>query len=88
MILKESQWFTPDSADVGQAYRDVYKNYKQWAVKAKKQGHKSRTKFSYEAMTETLKTILDTVPTVPKQVELQLPKLQLPKLQLPKLKKI
>ena len=80
MILKESQWFTPDSADVGQAYRDVYKNYKQWAVKAKKQGHKSRTKFSYEAMTETLKTILDTIPTMPKQVQLQLPKLQLPKL--------
>ena len=80
MILKESQWFTPDSIDVGQAYKDVYKHYKQWAVKAKKQGHKSRTNFSYEAMTETLKNILATTPTVPKQVELQLPKLQLPKL--------
>ena len=80
MILKESQWFTPDSIDVGQAYKDVYKHYKQWAVKAKKQGHKSRTNFSYEAMTETLKNILATIPTVPKQVELQLPKLQLPKL--------
>ena len=80
IILKESQWFTPDSIDVGQAYKDVYKHYKQWAVKAKKQGHKSRTNFSYEAMTETLKNILATIPTVPKQVELQLPKLQLPKL--------
>ena len=80
MILKESQWFTPDSIDVGQAYKDVYKHYKQWAVKAKKQGHKSRTNFSYEAMTETLKNILATIPTIPKQVELQLPKLQLPKL--------
>ena len=80
IILKESQWFTPDSIDVGQAYKDVYKHYKQWAVKAKKQGHKSRTTFSYEAMTETLKNILATIPTVPKQVELQLPKLQLPKL--------
>ena len=80
IILKESQWFTPDSIDVGQAYKDVYKHYKQWAVKAKKQGHKSRTNFSYEAMTETLKNILATIPTIPKQVELQLPKLQLPKL--------
>jgi hypothetical protein len=80
MILKESQWFTPDSIDVGQAYKDIHKHYKQWIVKAKKQGYKSRTEFSYESMGETLKTILDTIPTIPKQVEIQLPKLQLPKL--------
>ena len=80
MILKESQWFTPDSMDVGQAYKDIYKHYKQWTVKAKKQGYKNRTEFSYESMRETLKTILDTIPVIPKQVEIQLPKLQLPKL--------
>ena len=80
MILKESQWFTPDSIDVGQAYKDVYKHYKQWMIKAKKQGHKNRSEFSYESMRETLKNILDTIPTAPKQVELQLPKLQLPRL--------
>lgn len=80
MILKESQWFTPDSADVGQAYKDVYKHHKQWMIKAKKQGYKNRTEFSYESMRDTLKKILDTIPVVPKQVEIQLPKLQLPKL--------
>ena len=101
IILKESQWFTPDSIDVGKAYKEVFKNYKQWLVKAKRQGHKSRTQFSYEAMVETLKNILDTyIPEFPKQVELTLPKLNLPKLekvnkstnlpklQLPKLKKL
>ena len=76
MILKESQWFTPDPTDVGKAYKDVHKNYKQWLVKAKKQGYKSRTEFSYEHMVDTLKGILDTVPVVAKQVELKLPKLK------------
>ena len=101
IILKEAQWFTPDPVDVGKAYKDVFKNYKQWAVKAKRQGHKSRTQFSYDAMVETLKNILNTnIPEFPKQVELSLPKLNLPKLkkvgekidapkiQLPKLKKL
>ena len=101
IILKESQWFTPDTVDVGRALKDVHKNYKQWAIKAKKQGYRNRTQFSYESMVDTVKTILDTnVPEFPKQVELALPKLNLPKLkkvgekaeapkiQLPKLKKL
>jgi len=81
IILKESQWFTPDTIDVGKALKDVYKNHKQWVTKAKKQGYKNRTQFSYESMLETLKTILDTnIPEFPKQVELTLPTLSLPKL--------
>jgi len=101
IILKESQWFSPDPVDVGKALKDVYKNYKQWSVNAKKQGHYSRTNFSYEKMVETLDSILSqSIPEFPKQVELSLPKLNLPKLkkvgedtqapkiQLPKLKKL
>ena len=101
IILKESQWFSPDPSDVGKAYKEVFKDYKKWLTKAKRQGHKSRTQFSYEAMVETLKNILDTnIPEFPKQVQLSLPKLNLPKLkkvgqettepkiQLPKLKKL
>lgn len=81
IILKESQWFTPDTIDTGKALKDVHKNYKQWVTKAKKQGYKNRTQFSYESMVDTVKTILDTnVPDFPKQVELTLPKLKLPKL--------
>lgn len=82
IILKESQWFSPDPSDVGKAYKEVFKDYKKWLTKAKRQGHKSRTQFSYEAMVETLKNILDTnIPEFPKQMELTLPKLELPKLQ-------
>ena len=101
IILKEAQWFTPDSVDTAKAYKDVFKNYKQWLTKAKRQGHNSRTNFSYEKMAEKLKVILDkNIPEFAQEVKLQLPKLNLPKLnkidnkteapkiQLPKLKKL
>jgi len=81
ILLKESQWFTSDPIDVGNAYKEVYKNYKQWTINAKRQGHKSRTEFSYEKMVETLDTLLtQAVPSFPKQVQLTLPKIKLPEL--------
>jgi len=100
IIIPEAKWFSPDPIDLGRALKDVYKNYSKWQVKAKRQGHYSRTNFSYEAMVETLKKILDTnVPNIPQQMDLSLPKLNLPKLKkvgnnepkkikLPKLKKL
>ena len=84
ILLPDALWFSPDPIDVGKAYKEVFKNYKQWISKAKRQGHKSRTQFSYEAMVETLKNILDTnIPEFPKQIELSIPELNLPKLNLP-----
>lgn len=87
MILKESQWFTPDPIQVGKAFEDVYKNYSTYKELAKRQGYKNRKEFSYEKMRETLDNLLtQNVPEFPKQVELKLP--QLNKVELPKLKKI
>lgn len=87
MILKESQWFTPNPIEVGKAFEDVYKNYAKYKELAKRQGYKSRTEFSYDKMRETLDTLLTQyVPEFPKQVQLKLP--QLNKIELPKLKKI
>ena len=87
MILQESQWFTPNDAEVGAAYKDVYENYKKYAELAKRQGFQSRTNFTYDKMRETLDTLLTQyVPEFPKQVELKLP--QLKKIELPKLKKV
>ena len=81
IILPEAQWFSPDPVDVGKALKDVYKNYKDWSVKAKRQGHKSRTEFNYEKMVETLDSILSqSIPEFPKQVQLNMPSLNLPKL--------
>ena len=70
----------------------MYKNYKQWVIKAKQQGNYAKENFSYTKMKEKFSKILkENVIEAPKQVNLQLPKLKTlspPKLKLPKLKKI
>lgn len=87
MILRESQWFTPDAIEVGRALKNVYEDYDKWKTAAKRQGHKSRTTFTYEKMRETLDNVLTQyIPEFPKQVQLKLP--QLKKIELPKLKKV
>jgi hypothetical protein len=86
-LLKESQWFSPDHGQIGFYLKDVFENYKKYIVNAKRQTHKSKTEFSYEAMKELIGDILDkNVPEFPKQVQIKLP--QLKKIELPKLKKI
>ena len=81
VLIPESGWFQADPATVGKAYKDVVKNYKKHLTNAKRLGHKNRTNFSFERMTEVLKGYLKTfMPEIPKQVELSLPKLDLPKL--------
>jgi hypothetical protein len=86
-LLQESQWFSPDHGQIGFYLKDVFENYKKYIVNAKRQSHKSRTEFSFEAMQEVIGNILDkNVPEFPKEVKLQLPKLK--KIELPKLKKI
>ena len=87
MILRESSWFTPDPIEVGRAYKAVYDDYDKYKTAAKRQGHKSRTQFSYENMRDTLDNLLTQyAPEFPKQVQLKLP--QLKKIELPKLKKV
>lgn len=87
MILRESQWFSVDPIQVGRALKDVYEDYEKWKTKAKRQGHKSRTSFSYENMRDTVdKLLTQYIPEFPKQVELKLP--QLKKIELPKLQKV
>lgn len=87
MILRESSWFTPDPIEVGRAYKAVYDDYDKCMTAAKRQGHKSRTQFSYENMRDTLDNLLTQyVPEFPKQVQLKLP--QLKKIELPKLQKV
>ena len=81
MLIEGSQWFAPDDAQAGFALKDVFENYKKYLPGAKKQANISKTKFSFEAMTQSLGKILDekTKP-VPKFVPLALPKLKLPTL--------
>jgi glycosyltransferase involved in cell wall biosynthesis len=86
MILKESQWFSPSPQEVGTKLKDVWKNYKKYSSLGKRQGHQSKTNFSWEKMDELLNSHLDkNIPKFAQQVQLKLPDLT-NKLELPKLK--
>jgi glycosyltransferase involved in cell wall biosynthesis len=87
-LLKESQWFAPDYGQIGFYLKDVFENYKKYTANAKRQSHKSKTEFSFEAMRNKLEDILSKrVPEFPKEIQIQLPKLT-KKIELPKLKKL
>jgi glycosyltransferase involved in cell wall biosynthesis len=92
-LLKESQWFNINTDIAGRAMKDVFKHYKKYHEKSRKQTQYLKDNFSFNKMTEVLNNFLDQIP-IQKTVELKLPKLKkLPKLgetknQFPKLEKI
>ena len=87
MLLKESSWFSPDLNAVGGFMLDFYKNKKRWNENAKRQGFRSRDKFSFEKMKVRLDELLNNnVKQLPSKVSLNLPKLK--KTGTPKLKKV
>jgi len=87
MILKESQWFSPNITEISKVLVDVYSNYKAHEKKAMLQYHKSKNNFSYDNMKELLSVLFEeNIPDIPMEVKLNLPKLK--KIELPKLKKL
>ena len=90
MILEESQWFAPNFGEAGYYFRDIFENYKLYKEKAVRQAYQSKTQFSFKAMRDFLKGLLENyAPEFPKQVEINLPKLKKSsKIELPKLKKV
>jgi hypothetical protein len=86
-LLSDSQWFDPNSGEIGHNLKDVFENYKNYLEGAKRQAFRSKNEFSYDKMKESVDSILTKyIPEFPKAVELKLP--QLKKLELPKLKKL
>tara|TARA_R110000851_G_scaffold100200_1_gene215740 strand:- start:853 stop:2205 length:1353 start_codon:yes stop_codon:yes gene_type:complete len=90
-LLKESKWFTVQYQYASKILKDVFKNYKKYLEKSRKQPQHIRNNFSMDAMTEAFNNILSEV-TITEKVELKLPKLKAlgskPQLKLPKLKKV
>jgi hypothetical protein len=86
MLLKESQWFTPDTGQVGFYLKDIFENYKNYIDGGKRQAYHSKQNFTFEKMTKKLAEYLTRVPEFPKQIQLKLP--QLKKIELPKLQKV
>jgi glycosyltransferase involved in cell wall biosynthesis len=91
-LLKESQWFSINTEIAGKAMKDVFKHYKQYFERSRKQTQYLKDNWSFDKMTERLEEFLNKIP-IQKTVEVKLPQLKkLPKLELnkqqfPKLKK-
>jgi glycosyltransferase involved in cell wall biosynthesis len=95
VINAEADWFSIDYNQASAYMKDMFKDYKKYLEVSRKTYHHIKTNFSFEAMTEKLKSILESkVVEAPKLSTLTLPKLQksdnnqIPSIQLPKLKKI
>ena len=94
-LIKESQWFNVNTDIASRAMKDVFKHYKKYFEKSRKQTQYLKDNWSFDKMTEKLNSFLPKVKVAPQMQTLNLPKLkkvgaktELPKLKLPKLKKI
>jgi len=101
-LLKESQWFNIDIPVAKKAMKDVFKNYKKYITKSRKQTQYIKDNWSFDKMVDKLNSILNSYSSKikiysPQTVDVKLPKLKklktdteskLPELKLPKLKKI
>ena len=83
MILKESQWFSPDHGAIGHSLKEVYENYKPYKEKANRQAYLNKTNFSWDKMKDKIDELCTQyIPDLPKKIEIKLPTLK--KIELPK----
>jgi len=92
-LLKESQWFDINTAIASRAMKDVFKNYKLYWEKSRKQTQYLKDNFSFDKMIERLDNLLPKVEAAPQTQQLELPQLKkvgskTTPIQLPQLKKI
>jgi glycosyltransferase involved in cell wall biosynthesis len=97
-LLQDTQWFTVDYGYAAAIIRDCMENYKTYLDKGRKQAYVARTEFNLDKMaSEFVSMIDDALATIPKPVQLNLPKLvktnnnnpvTSPKITLPKLNKV
>lgn len=83
-LIKDAKWFTPDYTYASKMMKEVQKNYKKWQELAKRQRYFVNSTFTKTAVAAVYEKVLgivdEALASVPKQVELSLPKLTLPKL--------
>ena len=93
-LLADSQWFNINTDIASRAMKDVFKHYKKYWEKSRKQTQYLKDNWSFDKMVERLNNLLPKVEPAPQNVPLKLPKLKklgeekAPKLKLPKLKKL
>ena len=80
-LLEDAEWFAADPTATAQAFRDMFKNYKSYLSKSKRQKYYAKKNFSWEKMDELFqKELNENIPDFPKKVSLNLPKLNTPTL--------
>ena len=88
LLMKESQWFSPNIGEFSYYLRDMFENYKTYTEKAVRQAYKSKKEFSFDQMKSKLDNYLtNAIPDFPKEVKLKLPS-KAAKIKLPKIKKL
>ena len=75
-LLKESQWFNINTDIASRAMKDVYKHYKKYLEKSRKQTQYLKDNWSFDKMTEKLNSLLPKVEAAPQVQTLKLPKLK------------
>ena len=75
-LLKDSQWFNIHTDIASRAMKDVFKNYKKYFEKSRKQTQYLKDNWSFDKMTEKLNTLLPKVDPSPQTQQLNLPKLK------------
>lgn len=76
-LIKESSWFKADFKSLENVLENVYENYSKFVDMGKRQGHVSRTDFSFDAMVKQLDKILtDNMPKLSVPQAISLPKLK------------
>ena len=79
-LIKESQWFKVNDSEVSRSLKDVYKKYKKYSLQSKQQKNFSKSKFSFDKMSDLIKSLTDKIPSSPINVDFTLPQLTLPTL--------
>ena len=75
-LLKESQWFNINTDIASRAMKDVFKDYKKYWEKSRKQTQYLKDNWSFDKMVEKLNTLLPKVEAAPQMQPLTLPKLK------------
>jgi glycosyltransferase involved in cell wall biosynthesis len=79
-LIDGATWFTPDYGYAGKMMQEIQKNYKKWLELGKRQRYfvnSTFTKTAVAAIYERILEIVDTgIESIPKSLELKLPKLE------------
>ena len=75
-LLKESQWFNINTDIASRAMKDIFKHYKKYLEKSRKQTQYIKNNWTFDKMTEKLNSLLPKVEPAPQVQPLKLPKLK------------